>query len=111
MNKRDKTLIIIAPPKGSNSAILLNEPMYDNLAILITINKKISKIIGINMLFEKAAMTIIKIADINLILPSNLWIGLSCDASSSKLRAFVISAILFLYKFLLFMYVKNSIKR
>ena len=72
MDGREKTLIIIAPPKGNNNAILLNELIYDNLAILITINRKISKIIGINILFEKAAITIINTAEINLILPSKL---------------------------------------
>jgi hypothetical protein len=61
-----------------------------------TINKKISNIIGMKRLFEKAATTIIKIADISLIRPSKLWIGLSLDANSSKFNAFVISAILFL---------------
>ena len=46
--------------------------MYDNLAILIIINRKISRIIGIKMLFEKAAITMINTVEINLILPSNL---------------------------------------
>ena len=89
--------IMIAPPNGSNINNLLAESQQDKLASLSTISKNISSTIGIKSSFETTQTRIIKMVEINLILPSKLCIGLFFDAKSSNLIICVMSTIYFHY--------------
>ena len=88
---------MIAPPNGSNISNRLKESTYDRFAIFRIINRTISNIMGIKSSCEITQTIIMKIVEINLILPSRLWIGLSCDAKSSNLIICVISTMVIHY--------------